>query len=148
MNMLHSLNKILTVSSSVKCLPKHIIYISDNQQLKKAIIELKTNCERAAKGIRACPECMENWSRDRYDYFTKVCRKPHLIVTAKMDTAPYWPAKVMAMDGYMAYVEFFGDHTQADIPSDKCHLYTKPKESTNEDLNFAFDVIRIDCNSI
>lgn len=37
----------------------------------------------------------------------------------------FWPAKAMAVNGNMVNVEYFGDHTQDDIPAAKCILYTR-----------------------
>lgn len=111
-----------------------ICLISAEFGLKKVADELFELCHRDVKSIRACANCFEYWINDSDDYFTKVCDKPHMLVYAKLDRFPYWPAKVMSIHGNVADVEFFGDHTQADIPMANCYLYSKqyPGKSKND----------------
>lgn len=83
------------------------------------------NCQRDIKSIKTCVDCFKYWIKDRKNYFTRVCTKPHLLVFVKITGYPLWPAKVMSINGKMANVEFFDDHTQADIQLSKCFLYSE-----------------------
>lgn len=54
---------------------------------------------------------------------------------------PYWPAKVMSVNGDNVRVEFFGEHTRAEVSASNCHLYRKPsKRSKNADFNASIKV--------
>lgn len=76
--------------------------------------------------IRKCNDCVDYWLKDSTNYFKNVCSKPHLIVYAKLATYPYWPAKLMSINGNMANVEFFDEvHSQADVPVSKCRIYSE-----------------------
>ncbi|XP_031636683.1 protein kinase C-binding protein 1-like [Contarinia nasturtii] len=98
---------------------------SHQRDIKCAITQLSELCHRDVKSIRTCSECFTNWAADPDDYFTKVCSKPHLLVYAKFGDYPYWPSKLMTINDRTANVVFFGDHTQADVPVEKCILYSK-----------------------
>lgn len=91
--------------------------------MKRAAADLSEICHRDARHIRNCAECYQSWVHDPLCYFKKVCSKPHLIVFAKVEGFPYWPAKVMAIRGDTVNVSFFGDHSQFDISVDNCFLY-------------------------
>lgn len=93
--------------------------------MKQALLSLTEHLARDIGSIAACVDCYGFFIKNPRDYFTRVCSKPHLLVFAKLDFYPYWPAKVMSVDENIANVEFFGDHTQEDIPFDKCYLYSK-----------------------
>lgn len=96
---------------------------SGNQHTVKAANSLSMDCHSDAKSIRNCAECFQFWVNDRFLSFTKVCSTPHMPVFAKVGTFPFWPAKVMSVEGHLVNVEFFGDHSQAFVESDKCLLY-------------------------
>ncbi|XP_031636696.1 uncharacterized protein LOC116349425 [Contarinia nasturtii] len=98
---------------------------ASNRDVKMAIYYLSERCHRDVKSIRTCSECFASWVNDPDDYFTKVCTKPHLIVYAKAVPFQFWPAKLMSINGHVANVEFFDDHTQADVPVENCILYPK-----------------------
>lgn len=117
--------------------------ISGDRKLEKAANGLQEISQSDAKGIEACAECVENWRNNRDDYFTMACSTPHLLVFAKLDEFPYWPAKAMSLVGGTVYVEFFGDHSHADVPPSNCQLYTKYKKAKNSQLNVALKVKRI-----
>lgn len=100
-------------------------------------------CHRDVNSIRKCAECFEHWIIDPNNYFVLVCSKPHLIVYAQVEGFPYWPSKVMSINGNVANVAFFGDHTQADVPAKKCILYAKRnpiQDATLSDYNSALEV--------
>lgn len=110
---------------------KFKILITAQPLVKEVIDQLSELCHRDVRSIRTCPECFEYWANDPNDYFTKVCAKPHLIVYAKAEGHKFWPAKVMSVNGNLVNVEFFGEHSQADVPAKLCILYPKrrPVES-------------------
>lgn len=116
---------------------KYRFLFTDDDKLKQAARELKRECAKDVKSIRECAECFQNWVNDREGYFVKVCSKLHVLVLAKYDNFPYWPAKVMSVLGDKVNVEFFGDHTRADVPEKNCYLYRKPKFSKDPSFNEA-----------
>lgn len=79
-----------------------------------------------------CHECFMNECSHSNSFFTMVCAKPHLILWAKYSTFPHWPSKLMEVNGNVARVLFFGDHTYADVAIKDCMLYslTNPMDAT------------------
>lgn len=114
---------------------KDFLLISENPELTKAVKYLLGNCRRDVESIRKCSECFRAWTEDRLTYFTRACSKPHLLIFAKTPDNPLWPAKVMQIKGDLVNVEFFGDHTQADIPAKDCFLYSErlPGRNTKQE---------------
>lgn len=100
-------------------------FVSVEPGVKTVLDTLNELCNRNVNSIRTCAECFENWINDPHNYFSNVCNNPHLIIYAKAEGFPYWPSKLMSINGNMANVAFFGDHTQADVPLKKCILYAK-----------------------
>lgn len=121
--------------------------ITDDEKLNKVRKSILEICERDAKCIKTCIECFEYWVSGNDDFFAMACSKPHLLVFAKVEEYPHWPAKVMEINGNTALVEFFGDHTQADVPLKSCFLYSESFESQNRSndakIKRAFDVSNI-----
>ncbi|XP_055306126.1 zinc finger MYND domain-containing protein 11-like [Sitodiplosis mosellana] len=101
------------------------IHFAMEPGVKNVVDTLTELCHRNVNSIKTCAECFEHWLNDPSNYFMMVCSRPHLIVYAKVEGFPYWPSKVMSIKGNMANVAFFGDHTQADVPVNKCILYAK-----------------------
>lgn len=104
-------------------LQQKVFEFPDDAKLMKAIKTLSENCHRDISSIEKCSECFNARTNDQLCYFTKVCSKPHLLVYVKTPKNPFWPAKVMLFKDGMANVEFFGDHSQADVPVKDCLLY-------------------------
>lgn len=76
--------------------------------------------------METCDECYMNASsKYGYDWFIKVCTKPHLLVWAKLSGYPYWPAKVMSVYEKVLSVQFFGEHERAFVPAKDCYLYSQ-----------------------
>ncbi|XP_031636681.1 protein kinase C-binding protein 1-like [Contarinia nasturtii] len=92
--------------------------------IQNAVEALLDWCKRDVNSIQTCPDCFENYFVDEKNYFTMVCTKPHLLVFAQLENYPAWPAKVMKVEENVVNVEFFGDHTEDDVPFEKCYLYT------------------------
>ncbi|XP_031636693.1 uncharacterized protein LOC116349423 [Contarinia nasturtii] len=128
----------------INCLVRcySLLFAKSNQ--KKAAESLSERCHRDVKSIQLCADCFEYWNTSRDDYFTRVCAKPHLVVFARLNPYPYWPGKLMSIDGEIANIEFFGDHTQADVPVASCFLFSSEfaddsKHSTNIHLRNAYE---------
>lgn len=105
--------------------------------------ELSELCRHDVKNIRSCGDCYSYWVEDPDNYFTKVCKIPHVIVFAKVKGFAYWPAKLMTIKNKTINVEFFGEHTQADIPAENCFLYSKKypdKKQNDPDFDDAMEV--------
>lgn len=83
--------------------------------------------------IRLCHECYKNANDHPANWFLMVCEERHPVVWAKLDTYPYWPAKLMACNESenMVDVRFFGDNEQARVMSSFCTTYTKHCPSIN-----------------
>ena len=47
--------------------------------------------------IEVCPECYLNACRKRENWFCEPCRDLHILVWAKLQGFPHWPAKVRKM---------------------------------------------------
>lgn len=130
-NKVKEVKKLTKTSMSISIL---------DEKLRQAGKELKKEIARDVKSIQDCAECFENWVHDNFAYFVQVCNTPHLLVLAKFGGFRYWPAKVMSVAGDKVTVEFFGDHSQADVPQENCYLYRKPKLTTDALFNAAVKV--------
>lgn len=128
----------------------------DDADLTGKVKQLREECTRDVTSIQACAECFQSWIDDRYNFFTNVCSKPHLLVFAKVASYLPWPAKVMSTCGDKVNVEFFGDHSQADVSFKQCTLYrkntTKPvkkdakKSAPYKLYNDALEVFFFECS--
>lgn len=87
--------------------------------------------------LNTCRDCFKN-SNERADWFTTVCQTPHLLVWAKTEQLPYWPAKVFTVKGNLIGVRYFGNHERSFIPQNNIYLFTRksPNQSmSSEDKN-------------
>lgn len=75
--------------------------------------------------IEMCSECYLKANTQHKDWFVDVCTRPHVLIWAKPEGLPFWPAKVMSVDGDMVDVCFFGEHDHAILPVRDCYLYSK-----------------------
>lgn len=116
-----------------------ILCVSDDPRFKNLCRDLMEWCDRDVKSIRKCSDCFESWGQNPNDYFTNVCTKPHLIVYAKLDKFPFWPAKVLEVYANLVNVEFFGDHTQSEVSVQNCILYAKSHSNINKKRDDAFN---------
>lgn len=85
---------------------------------------LKT-IEEEMYDIETCSECYIKANTRNDDWFTEVCTLPHILLWAKPDGLPFWPAKAMIVDGAMVDVCFFGEHDRAILPVRDCYLFSK-----------------------
>lgn len=70
---------------------------------------MNEECRNQVRQLESCSECFINCDREDFAWFTKVCSKLHRVVWAKVDSHPYWPAKVLRDDSQtpMSIVQFF-----------------------------------------
>lgn len=120
-----------------------LISCAENVNVKEAIDSLLDLCRHDIKCIQTCAECFEYLISGDKDYFARACSKPHLLVYARIPRFPNWPAKVMTMNDTTANLQFFGDHTQADVLLEDCFLYSNrftAKNLMDRKLNVAIKV--------
>lgn len=137
----------------------------ENSNKQEAAKSLKEDWCNEVKEIRMCIDCYYSrlTSENNPDYFTLVCKKPHLLVyvqESKADGSRWWPAKVLSENDGTATIQYFGDHSQADNYKFKqCYIFadtekdlrkkvgqaskSKKKRNTME-FECAFKVITID----
>lgn len=72
-----------------------------------------------------CSECYERKCLNIEDVVLGVCKIPHLVLWAKLENYPYWPAKELALKGDMVEVLFFGQHETAMVPYTNCMLFSE-----------------------
>ncbi|XP_031617614.1 uncharacterized protein LOC116337315 [Contarinia nasturtii] len=125
-------------------------YIDSGTDIEKKLAkQIKNELVKDANGIRACVECFAKWKKDRTDYFKEACSPPHLIVFAKFANYRCWPAKVMTVLDHGVNVEFFGDHSQADVAESDCQLFSEKasKKGKSKSFNEAIDELEahIEC---
>lgn len=103
----------------------------DKAKIFKQIIK---NVVTEVNELESCVYCYED-SFQHQDWFVRVCKRPHLLVWAKLKGYPYWPAKIMSINQQQsADVRFFGAHDRAWVPTTSCMLFcdkdpNKVKES-------------------
>ncbi|XP_050532952.1 zinc finger MYND domain-containing protein 11-like isoform X2 [Daktulosphaira vitifoliae] len=70
------------------------------------------DCNRDLDEILRCRYCYKHSiQKNTKFWFCKPCKPPHELVYAKQEDFPYWPAKVLKIDGDSYKVRFFGgDH--------------------------------------
>lgn len=85
--------------------------------------ELVKFIEHEIEFMKKCTECYFNWYIKR-NWFSTVCNRPHCVVWAKVAGHIYWPGKAMSVNNDQVHVRFFGVHNFADVPANKCYLYS------------------------
>lgn len=95
--------------------------------------------------VKMCTDCYRNANIREMGWFTRVCRKPHLIVWTKRCDYNYWPAKVMSTNGEEVMVQFFGNHTKSIVSAaSTCFLYSdKNPGHTNVSLYLYKSALRV-----
>ncbi|XP_063229877.1 zinc finger MYND domain-containing protein 11-like isoform X2 [Bacillus rossius redtenbacheri] len=90
-----------------------VIYHGVNSSLADMARAMLRDCIYDLGEIRQCHDCYRtsNEKKDRH-WFCQPCRPPHQLVYAKQKSFPYWPAKVIKMDGDNYDVRFFGGYHQ------------------------------------
>lgn len=91
----------------------------------RQVQELLNACKAQLSHLKYCPECYWNLNENPKMGFTYVCAQPHLLVWAKFDKYPLWPAKVMSVKDDGIEVQFFGsDHPRSTVSANKCFLHS------------------------
>lgn len=93
-------------------------------------------CELEIYDILLCNECYERKCAHIQDVVTGVCEIPHLVLWAKCQRWPHWPAKAISiLDGGQIEVLFFNQHETAKVPYTRCMLFSE--EHPDETIDFA-----------
>ncbi|KAK6633247.1 hypothetical protein RUM44_003848 [Polyplax serrata] len=120
-----------------------IIFNSNQSSLTSTARFLVKICRQEMAEIENCPDCYLN-AHTKDKWFTEVCRKPHILIWARLKGFPFWPAKAMSTNLKTQQVDarFFGAHDKAWVPIKECYLYSKnsPQVVTKKrgDLDNAF----------
>nr|CAD7201040.1 unnamed protein product [Timema douglasi] len=101
-----------------------VIYHGVNSSLADMARQMLRDCIYDLQEIRQCRDCyrMSNEKEDKH-WFCQPCKPQHELVYAKQKGFPYWPAKVIKIEGQMYDVRFFGGHHQRAV-LDK--IYIRP----------------------
>lgn len=97
-------------------LKKFIRYTSrvtraDHSVVGEMALTMYEGCCYDLQEIRRCADCyrISNEKSEKM-WFCIPCNPPHRLVYAKQKGYPYWPAKVMQVNGNVYDVRFFGGH--------------------------------------
>lgn len=101
-----------------------IIFNGYNHKLSMSAKVLMKVCKQEMEDIEVCPDCYKN-ANTHEAWFTEPCRRPHLLVWAKLKGFPYWPAKAMRLQDGNVDARFFGAHDRAWVPMAQCFLLSK-----------------------
>lgn len=86
----------------------YLLVISVDSAVADIARQMLRDCVEDLKEIRQCVDCYKMSHGQKKQWFAKPCRKPHELVYAKPPGQPYWPAKVMKIDGDQYDVRLFG----------------------------------------
>uniref|UniRef100_A0A1B6CFV5 Protein kinase C-binding protein 1 n=1 Tax=Clastoptera arizonana TaxID=38151 RepID=A0A1B6CFV5_9HEMI len=116
-----------------------VIFNSAQSKFTNVARALLKICKQEMLEIENCPDCYQNaHTRSSDSWFIEVCRKPHILVWAKLKGFPFWPAKAMSTNSEnQVDVRFFGAHDRAWVPVSACYLYSKmpPVQSSKKKNN-------------
>ncbi|XP_064473928.1 MYND-type zinc finger-containing chromatin reader ZMYND8-like isoform X2 [Ornithodoros turicata] len=109
-----------------------IIFNGYNHKLSMSAKVLMKVCKQEMEEIEVCPDCYKN-ANTHESWFTEPCRRPHLLVWAKLKGFPYWPAKAMRLREGNVDARFFGAHDRAWVPLSQCYRLSKeyPTDAKN-----------------
>lgn len=99
-----------------------VIYHGVHSILADMARQMLRDCIYDLQEIQQCRDCyrVSNEKKDKH-WFCYPCRPPHQLVYAKQKGFPYWPAKVIKIDGDQYDVRFFGAHHQRAL-IEKAHI--------------------------
>ncbi|KAL0281647.1 UNVERIFIED_CONTAM: hypothetical protein PYX00_002572 [Menopon gallinae] len=103
-----------------------IIFNSTQSPLTSTARFLVKICRQEMAEIENCPDCYLN-AHTKREWFVEVCRKPHILIWARLKGFPFWPAKAMSTNFKNQSVDarFFGAHDKAWVPIKECYLYSR-----------------------
>ncbi|XP_046393456.1 uncharacterized protein LOC124161233 isoform X2 [Ischnura elegans] len=103
-----------------------IIFNTQHSKLTSIARSMLKTCRQELMEIENCPDCYCNAHTRKDNWFIDVCRRPHILVWAKLKGFPHWPAKAMRVNKESCVdVRFFGQHDRAWVPARDCYLYSK-----------------------
>ncbi|KAJ8669342.1 hypothetical protein QAD02_000601 [Eretmocerus hayati] len=107
-----------------------IIFNSYSSKLTNTAKQMLKVARQEVSEIEACPDCFShgrNLPKPLPSWFIEPCRRPHLIVWAKLKGFPFWPAKAMPRLNTQGLVDvrFFGEHDRAWVSPKDIYLYSK-----------------------
>ncbi|RZF38322.1 hypothetical protein LSTR_LSTR012109 [Laodelphax striatellus] len=103
-----------------------VIYNSHQSKMSNIAKVLVKICKQELDEIETCPECYLNAHTRKDSWFIEACKRPHILVWAKLKGFPFWPAKAMKTNAdNLVDVRFFGAHDRAWIPIKFVYLYSK-----------------------
>nr|XP_009859278.2 protein kinase C-binding protein 1-like [Ciona intestinalis] len=102
-----------------------IIYNGTHTKLTHIAKTMVKIAQHEMSEIEVCPECYLNSCRKRENWFCEPCKDPHVLVWAKLQGFPHWPAKALRIDKGSVDARFFGQHDRAWIPLSGCYLMSK-----------------------
>lgn len=102
-----------------------IVFNSATSQYTLAAKRLLKVCKQELTEIETCPECYTNAHEKPDSWFVEACRRPHVLVWAKLKGFPFWPAKAMKIKDNDVDVRFFGQHDRAWVSMKDCFLYSE-----------------------
>lgn len=96
--------------------------------------EMEEWCEKEMYDFEMCDQCFER-AVGTGNWFTELCNPPHLLVWARLNGYPYWPAKVIGIQSSANKldVRFFGEHAMAKVNVQDCLIY--PSKDPNRPLD-------------
>ncbi|CAL8119840.1 unnamed protein product [Orchesella dallaii] len=102
-----------------------IVFNSASSQYTIAAKRLLKVCKEELSEIETCPECYTNAHGKPEHWFVEACKRPHILVWAKLKGFPFWPAKAMKIKENDVNVQFFGQHEKVWVPVKDCFLYSE-----------------------
>ncbi|CAL8073120.1 unnamed protein product [Orchesella dallaii] len=102
-----------------------IVFNSASSQYTVAAKRLLKVCKQELTEIETCPECYTNAHEKPEHWFVEACKRPHILVWAKLKGFPFWPAKAMKIKENDVDVRFFGQHDRAWVSMKDCFLYSE-----------------------
>ncbi|XP_071455540.1 streptococcal hemagglutinin isoform X2 [Hetaerina americana] len=103
-----------------------IIFNTQHAKLTSIARSMLKICRQELLEIENCPDCYSNAHTRKDNWFIDVCRRPHILVWAKLKGFPHWPAKAMRINKESCVdVRFFGAHDRAWVPARDCFLYSR-----------------------
>lgn len=111
-------------------------WYSDLTSCARAILKI---AKQETDEIENCPYCYYHYhTMDEDKWFVEPCKKPHLIVWAKLRGFPHWPAKVMRAIDDSVDVRFFGDHNRSWLSPDSCTLFSRTPPYRSRKMNAGY----------
>ncbi|XP_049950946.1 uncharacterized protein LOC126458140 isoform X1 [Schistocerca serialis cubense] len=102
-----------------------IVFNTQHTKLTSSAKYILKVCKQEMAEIEICPDCYYNANTLKDTWFIEACRKPHILVWAKLKGYPFWPGKVLRVHDENADVRFFGAHDRAWVSVQCCYLYSK-----------------------